>query len=293
MDRNDPARPRDRARPHRRGTDSEKSAAVAHDRVDGRAAAVEERRDRHIGDDRRGSVLPRLVAETRRPDRIDGSLRPRPLRPRPAAAADRRGDHLARHRIHVLSNEESDPRRHRPRRVRRRTVVRDHSDRLQSDRDRRVKDRHCVLLLALIITGLFADVLFFGNNFYVRDLFTYHYPMKHIVREIIARGEFPWWNPYFASGQPMAANPAYEIFYPPQWLIFIGSFRFGFAIHILFHIYLAAFGAFFFFRAIPLRREAALFGALSFALSAFLPGTATNLPIFFVWSWAGVIGWAL
>jgi len=116
--------------------------------------------------------------------------------------------------------------------------------------------------------------------------------MKHVVREIVSRGEFPWWNPYFASGQPMAANPAYEIFYPPQWLIFLGPFTFGFALHVLAHVYLAAIGAFLFFRSMPLRRDASVFGALSFALSGFLVGTATNLPTFFVWSWAGFAGWA-
>jgi len=162
----------------------------------------------------------------------------------------------------------------------------------EDDRQQRLRDWWCVLLLAAIVTALFADVLFLGNNFYVRDLFVYHFPMKHVVREIISRGEFPWWNPYIASGQPMAANPAYEIFYPPQWLIFLGPFTFGFALHVLVHVYLAAIGAFLFFRSMPLRRDAAVFGALSFALSGFLLGTATNLPTFFVWSWAGFAGWA-
>ena len=156
-----------------------------------------------------------------------------------------------------------------------------------------MKDRTSVGLLALIVTVLFADVLFLGTNFYVRDLYAYHYPMKHAVREIISRGEFPWWNPYFASGQPMAANPAYEIFYPPQWLIFIGPYRFGFALHVLFHIYLAAIGSFLFFRAIPLRRDVSFFGALSLALSSFFLGTSTNLPTFFVWSWAGLCAWSV
>jgi len=162
----------------------------------------------------------------------------------------------------------------------------------EDDRQQRLKDWWCVLLLAAIVTALFSDVLFLGNNFYVRDLFVYHFPMKHVVREMVSRGEFPWWNPYFASGQPMAANPAYEIFYPPQWLIFLGPFTFGFALHVLVHVYLAAIGAFLLFRSMALRRDASVFGALSFALSGFLLGTATNLPTFFVWSWAGFAGWA-
>ncbi|HUJ13765.1 MAG TPA: hypothetical protein VL284_08240 [Thermoanaerobaculia bacterium] len=148
-------------------------------------------------------------------------------------------------------------------------------------------------LLIALPTLFFADVLFLGNNFFFRDLFAYHFPMKHVLRETIARGEFPWWNPYFGGGQPMAANPAYELWYPPQWLIFVGTFAFGFALHILFHVYLALLGMYAFLRSIPLRVQAATFGALSFGFSGFLLGTITNLPTFFVWSWAGVIGWAV
>lgn len=156
--------------------------------------------------------------------------------------------------------------------------------------DERRTDFRCVLFLAAVATLLFADVLFLGNNFYARDLFAYHFPMKHAVRELIARGEMPWWNPYVGGGQPMAANPAYEIFYPLQWLIFIGSFEFGFALHIVAHVYLALIGMYAMLRSIPLRPLAALFGALSFGLSGLLIGSITNLPTFFVWSWAPAVG---
>jgi len=152
--------------------------------------------------------------------------------------------------------------------------------------------RFCVLLLAVIPTLLFSDVLFRGSNFYLRDLYRYHFPMKRAVRDVIASGAFPYWNPAIAGGQPMAANPAYEIFYPPQWLIFIGPYDRGFALHILVHVYLALFGMYALLRALPQRPAAAFAGALSFGLGGFFLGTMTNLPTFFVWSWAGLGGWA-
>lgn len=160
-------------------------------------------------------------------------------------------------------------------------------------RDGWAVDGWAVAGLIALATLFFADVLFLGNNFFFRDLFIYHYPMKRVLHDTIARGEFPWWNPFFANGQPMAANPAYELWYPPQWLMFIGPFDFGFALHIVFHVYLALLGMYAFLRSIPLRVEAALFGTISFGFSGFLIGTITNLPTFFVWSWAGVIGWAV
>ncbi|PYQ47637.1 MAG: hypothetical protein DMF59_18360 [Acidobacteria bacterium] len=155
------------------------------------------------------------------------------------------------------------------------------------------EDLSAALLLVAITIFLFADVLFLGNNFWFRDLFAYHFPMKAVVRDTIARGEFPWWNPWWGGGQPMIANPAYEIFYPPQWLIFVGSYPFGFALHIVAHVAIALVGMYAFLRSIPLGVGAALFGALSFGLSGFFFGTMTNLPTFFVWAWAGVVGWAV
>lgn len=154
-------------------------------------------------------------------------------------------------------------------------------------------DLWCALLLLALVILLFADVLFLGNNFWFRDLFLYHFPLKRFVRQTIVAGEFPWWNPYLGGGQPMAANPAYEVFYPPQWLIFIGSYPFGFALHIVAHVYIAILGMYAFLRSIPLRLEASLFGALSFGMSGFFLGTMTNLPTFFVWSWAGAVSWGV
>lgn len=154
-------------------------------------------------------------------------------------------------------------------------------------------DALCVLGLLAFSTLLFADVLFFGSNFYFRDLYSYHMPLKRIVYDTILRGEWPLWQRTLASGQPMAANPAYEVFYPPQWLMFAGSFEFGYALHIVAHIWLALVGMYVLLRALPLRVASSLFGALSFGLGGLLTGTATNLTTFFAWSWAPLIGWTV
>lgn len=148
-------------------------------------------------------------------------------------------------------------------------------------------------LLVGIATVFFSDVLFAGSNFYYRDLFIYHFPMKHIVREAMISGEFPFWNRFYSNGQPLAANPAYELFYPPQWLILTGSYTFGFALHILFHVYAALVGTFLLLRTMTLGRAAATFGALSFGMGGFLLGSMTMLPTFFVWALAPLVGWSI
>ena len=52
-------------------------------------------------------------------------------------------------------------------------------------------DLRVALFLAATVTLLFADVLFLGSSFYLRDLYLYHFPMKEIVRQTLLRGEFP------------------------------------------------------------------------------------------------------
>jgi hypothetical protein len=155
------------------------------------------------------------------------------------------------------------------------------------------RDLWCIALLAGIATIFFADVFFAGSNFYYRDLFIYHFPMKKIVRDAMLSGEFPFWNRAYSNGQPIAANPAYELFYPPQWLILAGSYPFGFALHIVFHVYAALIGMFLLLRTMTLGRPAAVFGALSFGLGGLLMGSMTMLPTFFVWALAPFVGWGV
>ena len=83
-----------------------------------------------------------------------------------------------------------------------------------------------VSAIVAAVTAWFANVLFGGRAFYARDIFNYHYPMKKIVRDTILAGEWPMWSQSFAAGQPMAANPAYEVFYPPQLLVLLPDFHF-------------------------------------------------------------------
>lgn len=135
-----------------------------------------------------------------------------------------------------------------------------------------------------VITLVFLDV-FAGSGFYERDVFRFHYPMKRIVREIVLSGEFPGWNPYFAGGQPLAANPQYEVFYPPQWLILLPSYRFGFQLHVLVHFYLAAFGMFALLKSLRLGAPAAAFGALSFSLGGFFVSCVELMPFMFSLTW--------
>jgi hypothetical protein len=142
-----------------------------------------------------------------------------------------------------------------------------------------------VASLALIATLFFGDVWLGINNFYMRDLTRYYYPTKQILREIVYGGEFPYWNRYFSAGQPIAANPEHEVFYPLTWLILLPSYDFGYRLLILLHIYIGLLGMYALLRSMDLRPFPAWFGAMSFGLSGLVLSYINLLPILFCTAW--------
>src|SRR5262249_48079314 len=116
------------------------------------------------------------------------------------------------------------------------------NDALASEAVSRRGELPAVASLVLLVTLAFGDVLAGINNFYMRDLTRYYYPTKQILREVVYGGEFPYWNRYFSAGQPIAANPEHEVFYPFTWLILLPSYDLGYRLHILLHIYVGVLG---------------------------------------------------
>jgi len=148
--------------------------------------------------------------------------------------------------------------------------------------------RHDALALAIVLVVplvLFADVLFGNNTLYVADISAYHYPLKHILREIVQRGDFPSWNPYLGGGQPLAANAAHEVFYPLTWLILLPSFNLGFHLLIVLHLMIAAGGMYALLRSLDVKPFPATLGALSFGIGGLLTSATAFFPFLFSTAW--------
>jgi hypothetical protein len=141
------------------------------------------------------------------------------------------------------------------------------------------------LALIGILVVAYADILFAGRGLFLHDITLYHYPLKHVVREVISHGVFPFWNRYLSGGQPLAANPAYEVFYPLQWPIFLPSFHFGFQLHIWLHFVLAALGMYRLARALGCGVHAAMFAAITFVFCGPYLSLSSKLPLLFSYSW--------
>jgi hypothetical protein len=146
-----------------------------------------------------------------------------------------------------------------------------------------------VAVIVVALTTFFFDILFLGSSLFYRDIATYHYPSKRVIRDIVARGDFPLWNPVHAGGQPAAANPEYEVFYPGQWPIFLPSFDFGFRLHIILHYYLAALGTYALMRSLGARAAASCATALGFALGGPMASSSNILPGLFSMAWLPLI----
>jgi hypothetical protein len=146
-------------------------------------------------------------------------------------------------------------------------------------------DRIALALLALLASLFFADLLTGRGDVYLRDLVRYYHPAKHVLREIVLGGEFPYWNPYFSAGQPIAANPEHEVFYPPTWLILLPNYETGFRLLVVSHIYLALFAMYALLRSMAVRAPAAFFGALAFGLGGICLSNVNLLPCLFPLAW--------
>lgn len=154
-------------------------------------------------------------------------------------------------------------------------------------------ERTAIALLLALLAIAYADILFLGRGFYVSDVGVYHYPMKHVVREAVRSGEFPYWNRLYSGGAPLAANPAYELFYPPQWLVYVLPFHFGVQLHILLHFAIAMAGMFLLLRRLGISIAAAAFGSIAFVFCGSYASLSSKLPILFSISWLPLALWLL
>jgi hypothetical protein len=149
----------------------------------------------------------------------------------------------------------------------------------------RRRDAFVLAILAAVPALLFLDVLLGWRGFYVRDVMHYYYPAKKVLREIVLSGHFPYWNPWFSAGQPMAANPEHEVFYPLTWLILLPDYVHAFQLLPLLHVFLATFTMYALLRSMDLGRPAACIGALSFGIGGLLCSMLILFPYLFSIAW--------
>lgn len=139
-----------------------------------------------------------------------------------------------------------------------------------------------VALFACAAVALFFEALFQDRLFFQRDLHAYYLPAKALLVRLVreTRG-LPEWNPYFASGQPFAANPEHELYHPMTALLFVLPFRWAFRMQVILPVLGAGAAMYFLLRTLRRSRNAAGLGALLWAFGGYTLSTVNLLPILF------------
>lgn len=107
----------------------------------------------------------------------------------------------------------------------------------------------------------------FGN---FGDLYSYHYPLRHLVVSTLQEGRLPLWNPYIFAGTPLAANPQSVLFYPGSLLHYFFPLSWAFSLEAFFHLFLAFLGAYLLLKKWGLEPAGAWTLSVSYGLSPFL-----------------------
>jgi hypothetical protein len=93
-----------------------------------------------------------------------------------------------------------------------------------------------------------------------------HWPTALLIQRTFAQAHtLPFWNPYFAGGQPLGADPLAALFYPPTLLVYFLSLRNYYLVLIMGHLVFAGLGMLLLARrALGLPRLPALVAAVSY-----------------------------
>ena len=89
--------------------------------------------------------------------------------------------------------------------------------------DRKARDLAIlgVVLLGAGLVYLFGTIVLGSAVQCDSDILYYYYPVKSAIRSLWLNHRSLLWNPFLGEGQPLAANPEHEGFYPFTWLIFL------------------------------------------------------------------------
>ena len=107
------------------------------------------------------------------------------------------------------------------------------------------------------------------QNQLLSDLILENYVWKKFIRESIAAGQLPLWNPYILSGQPFLANGQHSALYPFSVLFYILPLSKAYGWFTVSQLWLAGLCMAVFLRTLRVTRLGALIGGITYALSAF------------------------
>ncbi|HEY7160881.1 MAG TPA: hypothetical protein VH815_06450, partial [Acidobacteriota bacterium] len=139
-----------------------------------------------------------------------------------------------------------------------------------------------ILFLFVLTILFFAGVLFSDKYAIPWDMIDYYYPSQFYSMESIKNGFLPLWNPHILAGFPAIADPENAVFYPLNVFLLLFSFNSTLSLKMVetflaLHYFLTGLFMWIFLRSLPLKRFAALSGAIMYMFSGYLAAHAQHL----------------
>lgn len=141
----------------------------------------------------------------------------------------------------------------------------------------------CMLVIAIkVVYDLSLGATSTDPNFSA-DLFNQCLPLYQFVKDSVALGQLPLWNPYVALGTPLVAELGLGLFNPMTWPSFVFDAPLAMFINQLVMILVAVVGMWLFLGSLSLSATAKIPGSILFGLivftNSFLPSLGMTLSI--------------
>ncbi len=141
-----------------------------------------------------------------------------------------------------------------------------------------------VFYLALSLWVL-APCLLFHRAYFDSDLLAQFGPWRSFLKDELAQGRFPLWDPYLLGGQPFFADLQNMMLYPLNYLTLPFSIPLGLTLFTALHWAIGALGMEKWLSTLGLAPRAARVGALLFALSGFFWMELIHPPVLAAFAW--------
>ena len=134
------------------------------------------------------------------------------------------------------------------------------------------RDFFWLALLAAVVLGLAGPALIDPGRslFNFGDLYSFHYPLRHLVKSELETGRLPFWNPFILGGMPLLADTQSAAFDPAALPGIFFPLSLGLSWACAFWIFWAALGCHLLARSSALSAWAAAAAGGLFSFSPFL-----------------------
>lgn len=113
---------------------------------------------------------------------------------------------------------------------------------------------------------------------YMRDLTQFAVPMKTYMLERLSSGELPLWTPYVSGGMPFLADPANQVFYPPNMIFFLfSSVGHGLAWFLILHHLFGMLSFAWLCRVLKTSRSVAVWAGLAYGMTGYVLSITDNV----------------